>query len=83
MIKGGEKYSSNLGPKNYIMDEHDNLTIGGRIWDEEAYGSDERVFNTWRSFGPDETLPATLNLDDDTSYGHFVLSLSIEELEDH
>jgi hypothetical protein len=72
--------------QNYViveMDEHDSLTIGGGIRDEEAFGGDERLYRFWRSYGPGETLPEIVFLEDENEYGRFVIRLSLLELEDH
>ena len=68
---------------NYLIVEFDpgeDLSFGGSIWDEEAYGNDERLFNARGSIGTNETFPAEITLRDETEYGWLNLTVRIEKI---
>lgn len=54
----------------------DDLTIGGRVMDRDAYGGDDTLFETRRTIRAGEPLPAELELTDRGGY----LRVQIEEL---
>jgi hypothetical protein len=58
----------------------DDLSFGGSIWDEEAYGGDHRLFHARHTIAADETLPAEIILEDVTGYGRVSLTVRIEEI---
>ncbi len=68
---------------NYViveLNDSDDLTIAGSVWDEEPYGSNERLFSGQHSFAAGETLPTEISLVDENHYGTFTLVIQIEEL---
>jgi hypothetical protein len=68
---------------NYViveLNDSDDLTIAGSIWDVEPYGSDKRLFHNQRSFAAGETLPTEISLVDENHYGTFTLVIQFEEL---
>ncbi len=69
---------------NYViveLGEGDNLTFGGSLWDEEAYGSDHRLFRMNRTISAEEPLPAEYALEENNSHGNFTLRVRIEEVD--
>ncbi len=71
---------------NYIiveLDEGDDLSFGGNILDEEAFGSDESLFEDRNTIGASESLPREVTLEDENSRGRFTLRVRIEEMSEH
>ena len=67
---------------NYLIiesDEGDDISFGGSIWDEEAYGSDERLFEDSHILASDTGLPVEYVLRDNNSLGNFSVRVWIEE----
>ena len=62
------------------LDDGDTITFGGEINDEEAFGSDHRLFHANRTISGDEPLPAEFTLEDNNSYGNYALRVRIEEM---
>ncbi len=62
------------------LNEGDDITFGGDIWDEERVGADEHLFEDMRTISADAPLPAEFTLEDHNFYGEFTLRVQIEEM---
>jgi hypothetical protein len=68
---------------NYViveLNDRDDLTIAGSIWDVEPYGSDKRLFSDQYTFGTDSMLQSEFSWVDENHYGTFTLVIRIERM---
>ena len=68
---------------NYLivhLNHDEDLSFGGTIWDEEAYGVDHRMLNARRTIEAGETLPAEVTLEEITDVGRITLLVHLEEI---
>jgi hypothetical protein len=62
------------------LNQGDDLTFGGSIWDEEAYGSDERLFHGRHTLGANASLPTQITITDATRLGRIILTIRVEQV---
>ncbi len=75
-----ESYAPDVNYLIIASDEGDDISFGGSIWDEEAYGSDERLLEDSYTLASDTGLPVEHILRDSNSRGNFSVRVRIEEL---
>jgi len=68
---------------NYLivnLNHDEDLSFGGTIWDEEAYGVDHRMLNARQTILAGETLPPEISLEEITDVGRITLVVHLEEI---
>ncbi|MHC1781802.1 MAG: hypothetical protein AB9891_03380 [Anaerolineaceae bacterium] len=68
---------------NYLIidvGEGDDISFGGSIWDEEAYGDDVRLFHDSYTLGADVPLPTEYILSDENDLANLTVRVRIEEV---
>lgn len=71
---------------NYVilaLDDDDDITIGGGIYDEDFFDADVQLFGERRSIDGDTVLPIEMTMEDSNIYGNFSLNVRIEVEEGH
>ncbi|MCL4394102.1 MAG: hypothetical protein M1482_04730, partial [Chloroflexi bacterium] len=75
-LSGWDMYAPALDYVVVSLGQHDDLTVGATVMDDDAYGNDDTMLDARRTFRAGETLPSEVTLDSGDNW----VTVQIEEV---